>query len=361
MLKVLFIGPFPDPITGNSLSNKVVYEGFKHREGYKVNRINTSLNFFDEKVGAFSFNKMFQSIRFNLQFYKIVFADVIYLTPGQTFFGVLKYSLFILLSRILQKKIVIHIHGNHLHKSYHEASSFKKKIMKIILSKADKGVVLSESLIHNLSPFLPKENIHVVYNFVENYLVEHTQNAIKLKTSSSLKIIYLSNLMEEKGILDLLEALKLMEEKGVVFEAKIAGNIDNDSKIKINNYLNELNQVDYLGVVSGEKKKALLIWGNVFVFPSFYKMEGQPISLLEAMCTGNLILTTDHAGISDVFKTNVHGLFIAKKSPKDIMSKLIELQSNYENYQGIHIANFNHAKENFSTDAFLNNLEAIIK
>lgn len=360
MLKILFIGPFPEPITGNSLSNKVVFDGFAARKGYSVNHINTSLNFFDENVGAFSFNKLFQSIRFNLQFYKIFFSNVVYITPGQTFFGVLKYSIFIFLARLSQKKIIIHIHGNHLQKSYNDAKSIKKKLIKKVLSMADKGVVLSESLMPNLTPFLLEKDIYIVYNFVEDFLVNQTENTISSKQTTPLKIIYLSNLMEEKGILDLLEALKIMTSKGIHYEAKIAGNIDIKSKHKIDQYLKDLKHVTYLGVISGEDKKNLLLWGTVFVFPSYYKMEGQPISLIEAMSTGNIILTTNHAGIVDVFQNEIHGLFIAKKSPTDIVSKLEEIQQNPLKYQHIHLANFNYAKENFSTTAFLNNLELII-
>ena len=48
--RLLIIGPFPEPITGNSLSNKVVYEGFRKKEMFTVEKINTSLTFFDEAV-----------------------------------------------------------------------------------------------------------------------------------------------------------------------------------------------------------------------------------------------------------------------------------------------------------------------
>ena len=58
-----------------------------------------------------------------------------------------------------------------------------------------------------------------------------------------------------------------------------------------------LEHTDYIGIVNGKAKKNLLEWGNVFVLPTFYKMEGQPISILEAMATKNLVVTTNHAGI----------------------------------------------------------------
>ncbi|MBT8273430.1 MAG: glycosyltransferase family 4 protein [Bacteroidia bacterium] len=359
--RLLLIGPFPEPITGNSLSNKIVFEGFNGKPDFKVKRVNTSLNFFDENVGSFSFRKLIQSIKHNLQCYKVVFTDIVYITPGQTFFGILKYGLFIALAKLSMKRIIIHIHGNHLHKSYSNFSPSKKGIAKFILGKADKGIVLSESLIPNLTPFLNNNQIHVVYNFVEEFLVQNTAEMIRQKSLKTLNIIYLSNLMEEKGILDLLEALKIMEKKGIPYEARIAGHIDIKTKTKVESYIEALKDVHYMGVLRGEDKKDLLLWGNVFVFPSYYLMEGQPISLLEAMSTGNLILTTDHAGISDIFTDEVNGLYIDKKSPEDIVLKLEKIRNEQEYHNAMLYENYKFASKNFSTEAFINNLETVFK
>ena len=52
------------------------------------------------------------------------------------------------------------------------------------------------------------------------------------------------------------------------------------------------------------------------MLPTYYKMEGQPISILEAMATGNVILTTRHAGIPDVVTDGKHGRFFEKKNAK---------------------------------------------
>ena len=104
----------------------------------------------------------------------------------------------------------------------------------------------------------------------------------------SLRIFYLSNLMKEKGIFCLLNALKNLEKNNIIYKAKIAGNIDQKYSKEILNLFTELKNAEYIGVVNGDDKKNLLKWGNVFVLPTFYKMEGQPISILEAMATGNV-------------------------------------------------------------------------
>ena len=169
----------------------------------------------------------------------------------------------------------------------------------------DKGIVLSKSLRKNLTPFLSDNKIFELENFVEDFLFEGNKN----KNFDKLRVIYLSNLMTEKGVFDLLDSLKILNENNIEFEAKIAGGIDASVEEEIKHKLNDLSHcVDYLGLIYDQDKKSLLEWGNTFVFPTYYSMEGQPISIFEAMATGNVILTTKHAGIPDVFEEEINGL-----------------------------------------------------
>ncbi|WP_400075810.1 glycosyltransferase family 4 protein [Winogradskyella sp. R77965] len=356
---ILIVGPFPKPITGNSLANQILFDGLSKKENVKVRRVNSSTSFFDEKVGSFSLKKAFNGIRFNLQIYKIFQSNAVYVTPGQSFFGVLKYGVIILTSKMLKRKIIIHIHGNYLREEYKRIGKLKKIIVKVILRMADKGIVLSRSLIPNLTPFLKKENIKIIYNFVEDYLLEDTKKIINNKRLNTLRIVYLSNLMLEKGILDLLKALKEMEINKLEYRAKLAGNIDLNSKKKIDNYLNQLNNAEYLGVVEGDRKKELLLWGNVFIFPSYYRMEGQPISIIEAMATGNVVLASNHAGISDIFSSK-NGLFIRSKDYKDILNKLKIISLDKPKFEEILVKNYLYASKTYKADIFVNKIETII-
>ncbi|WP_406685333.1 glycosyltransferase family 4 protein [Seonamhaeicola sp. MEBiC1930] len=358
---VLIIGPFPKPITGNSIANKVVFEGLNKKKGVKVRRINSSTSFFDEKVGVFSFKKAFNSLRFNFEGYKIFRSDIVYITPGQSFLGVLKYAFLIWFSKALRKKVVLHIHGNYLRDEYRSISRIKKRVARSILGIANKGIVLSESLTPNLTPFLKSENIEIVYNFVEDYLLEGlNKEVVKNKNLKKLRVIYLSNLMIEKGIIDLLEALKILEKDGVEFEAKLAGNIDINSRDRINEYLETLNNVSYIGVVDGDDKKRLLLWGNVFVFPSYYKMEGQPLSIIEAMATGNVILTTNHAGISDIFSSK-NGLFVEPQNPTDIILKMKNVMKEKNKFEEIMRYNHQQSSTIYRSDLFINKIYKILK
>jgi glycosyltransferase involved in cell wall biosynthesis len=358
-MKILIIGPFPPPITGNSLVNKLVAEHLPILySDVEVDKIDNAFPVLKEDIGHFSIRKVFFYLKQYLMITKIIKADKIYMAIGITFFGVLKYAPFIFLAKLLRKEIIVHVHSNHLWKEYQMLKGFRKKIFHLILSKADKGIVLSSSLRKNLDPFLNKNKIHVLENFAEDFLFESS----KQKNTEELRIIFLSNLMLEKGIIDLLEALLVLQKKGIDFKAKIAGGIDPNMEKTLFTYFERLsNNLEYLGVVHGDQKKELLEWGNVFVFPTYYTMEGQPICIFEAMATSNIILTTKHAGIPDVFKDGVNGFYVEKKSDKSISDRLIVLGQNLKSFNYIAKNNYNEAVEKYRINGFIDKLYLILQ
>lgn len=358
MKKVLLIGPFSPPITGESLANDVILKNFSKDLNFKIDYINNAYPVFNEKLGKFSFLKTWFYIKQYIKFYKILKTQTVYLTLGQTFFGVIKYAPYIIFSKCLNKEVIIHIHGNYLRTEYESLKGYKKGIVKKVISTANKGIVLSESLKPNLNKFIQEQNIYILPNFVENYLIEPLINLENIKDTNSLKILFLSNLMIEKGILDLLNALEMLNKKGINYEAKIAGNIDNSIKEIIIKKISENNSVKYLGVVLGNEKKNLLHWSNVFVFPSYYKLEGQPISLLEAMATGNIVLTTNHAGIPDVF-SSLNGFYFNKQNPYDLAKKLQFVEENLLALKSKMIHNCKYASSSFTEEKFINSLKKI--
>ena len=361
MTRILLIGPLPNPTTGVSLANQIVVDNLHSQSDFSIRFINTSFYKFDENLGAFSLSKFFFNLKLALYSYKILKSDIVYITPGQTFFGVLKYGFFITLTSLLNKQLITHIHGNYLGKEYRNLKGIKKKIFKILLNKTSKGIVLSESLIDNMSPFIKDEHIHVLYNFVENYLFVDREDINRKLANPTPRIIFLSNLMEEKGIFELLEAFNILEAEGFEYKAQIAGNIDAKHVHKTEKLFKSLKHVDYVGVVSGNQKKTLLLWGNIFILPTYYEMEGQPISILEAMATGNVVLTTNHAGIPDVFKDAVNGYYVDKKSPVDIASKIKMTTRNTTLANKIRVENHLTAKTKYRVDNFIENMVKIFK
>ncbi|MDG1099384.1 MAG: hypothetical protein P8O20_08370, partial [Bacteroidia bacterium] len=261
-MKILVIGPFPFPIYGVSLSNMVLAKGLLSK-GYKVKAINTAAgSVIDSNIGEWSFRKLF-FLKTYLSLFKVFQSDVIYCTTGQTFFGILKYAPFILCSRALKKTTIVHVKGGYLKTSYELMSGLKKKISKSILTSCSGGIVLSRSLKPMLAEFLPESKIFIQHNFIQDSLIIPVNETIEHKTFKSLRLIFLSNLIEEKGILQLLDALDILNQMDINFQARFAGHIPPDQQGLISR-MEKMNNVEYVGVVQNEEKTKLLSWGNVF-------------------------------------------------------------------------------------------------
>ena len=109
--------------------------------------------------------------------------------------------------------------------------------------------------------WVTKPNLEKLFQYdtrIEPIIIRFTKLPL-LFNFDKLKIIYLSNLMTEKGIFDLLEALDILTKNNVKFEAKIAGGIDVSIEAEIQQKLNTSSLcVDYLGLVYSEDKKNML-------------------------------------------------------------------------------------------------------
>jgi len=359
--KLLIIGPFPPPITGAGLTNQQLFESLSfYFPKYLVETINTNSPVLSGGIGHFTWHKVIHQVGIYRQLRKIFSEDKVYLTIGLTFWGVLKYAPYIFLAKILHKEIILHIHSDYLWQAYQELSGLPKWLFKTTLSLADKGIVLSPRLRRNLEPFIKPEAIYIVSNCVSDDLFEFDLAQKIEKKFKQLKIVYLSNLMEEKGILDFLEALWRLKKAGVPFEACLAGEIEQGLEAQITPRLAALApETRYLGVVTGQAKKDLLLSGNVFVLPTYYAMEGQPISILEAMATGNVILTTAHAGIPDIFCELVNGYTIQPRNPQSIFERLLELSTSMSTGQEMARHNAVEARRLYRQEIFIQNLAVV--
>jgi glycosyltransferase involved in cell wall biosynthesis len=337
-------------MTGLGLSNRVLYEGFKKND-IAVDIINTEITSeVSTKQGSFSLHKL-TFLLFYLGLYKIIRKDTIYITTGQTFFGVVKYLPFLVFSKMLSKKCVVHLHGNALYSNYKQLSKWKKRLFCKTMRLYDRGIVLSKSLKYNLDPFIAKQNIYVEHNFISDDLIVNAAT----KNYSEYRLVFLSNLIRDKGINEFLKALKTLDEKGFKYSCKIAGSVpeDNSGIIEI---MRLLPRVEYLGVVDGSAKQELLNWSNLFCLPTKLP-EGQPISIIEALCFGNLILATNTPGISDLINKS-NGILLEGTNADHIAQSISSLT--LENLESIGTHNLHSSKNQFSQNQFVKRILAIL-
>ena len=121
---------------------------------------------------------------------------------------------------------------------------------------------------------------------------------------------------EEKGILEYIEAAKILFSKEIKANFIIAGEIypDNPTSLKEKEIveLSKLSNVSFIGFV--ENINQLYQNSDIVCLPSYYG-EGVPKSLIEAAACARAVITTDHPGCRDAIIPNITGLLVPIKNP----------------------------------------------
>lgn len=367
MKKILLLGPFPinkEGITGQSIANETLYNGLKDK--YNVDKINTYKNTgFENKEdqGKFKIKKFLKIMTNIFSEAKLIIKnkyDVIYMTPGQSFLGFLRFAPYMMCTFFLDKPCYIHIHGGNFRNMYNAQSKMRKKILEYFFKRIAGAIVLGESLKKMFVGLIDNKKIFVCENGVQDEIIA-TKKEIKEKknkffSEEKKKVLYLSNLMKEKGILEVLEVSKCFNENEIEFN--LAGAIEPNIKEIVEKYLKEYPQkLFYHGIVNGVYKKKLLLDSDIFILPTYYSNEGQPISILEAYVNGCAVITDENiGGIKDIFKDSINGKNCKNRDRKSIY---IAIKNILEKNEFIE-RNYEYGISKFSKDCFIERIEKII-
>ena len=144
-----------------------------------------------------------------------------------------------------------------------------------------------------------------------------TANGQQLKAS----LLFLSNLIESKGVYVLLDACKVLKERGLSFVCDFVGGETKEISAEVFREAVATrgleDYVTYHGPQYGEDKHRFFMNADVFVFPTYYYNECFPLVLLEAMQWRLPLVSSDEGGIPDIIQHGVNG-FVAER--KDVMA-----------------------------------------
>ena len=137
-------------------------------------------------------------------------------------------------------------------------------------------------------------------------------------------ILSVARLTATKGLDTLINASSLLHNKGLEHKVIIAGYgpykkflVDLSSNLGIHNF------VEFKDYCPPEEVKNLLYSSDLFVLAS--KIEGIPVSVMEAMSTGIPVITTKISGIPELIDDNISGFLICPDDPATLSNKIEEV------------------------------------
>lgn len=114
----------------------------------------------------------------------------------------------------------------------------------------------------------------------------------RTRRGTTLRILFAGRLFRHKGIFDLLQALRALQDEGVDFTLTVAGHgPDRDRFASAVNELGLTSRVSLLGNKRFDEVQSLLRESDVFVLPSY--AEGMPKAILESWAAGTTVVSTD--------------------------------------------------------------------
>lgn len=310
-------------------------------------------------------NKLLSFIYIQLRVFQVFILnsiDTIYITTSRSYFGFFREALLLLFAKLFKIRVINHLHGSDF-KSFFNSNKLLKILLTPLYNHISTSIVLLDKMKEQYEQF-PNMNLEVVSNCYDPI---YENEVIDFNAKSG--ILYLSNIMFSKGIIDFLDSLNIVLtncNSDVFIAGKILGDYLKTEKdiedmfFKRLKKLNKLfnNRVKYLGVVEGFEKMKLLKKTSIFCLPTFYKTEAFPLSIIEAMVLGNAIITTDHNYLPSII-SDENGAVVPISNIEKLSQSMISLLDN-PSLLSIQKSNVDFARKNYSYSNFKGNIKRIL-
>ena len=352
----------PPPVHGAAMVGKYIHDSELINSKNECHYINlTTADSLEDigKVGvkkALAFCLLLHKIR---QTVKALRPELVYVTANAK--GGAFYKDYIVVEMLKQMgcKVVIHYHNKGV------VSRQNRLLDHRLYRRFFKGlkvILLSERLYSDIQKYVKRENVYICANGIPQSDGAHDET--RKMPDNAPRILFLSNLLIEKGILVLLDALRMLKENGTLFYCDVVGG--ETAEISATRFEEEIRKrglqehVGYHGKLYGAAKEVYLQRADLFVFPTFYQNECFPLVLLEAMQHRLPIITTNEGGITDIVKDGENGLICQRNNPEDLSRYLNRLVNDHSLRVRMGQDGYQRYKTHFTLEAFENRLDEIL-
>jgi len=355
---ILFIVPLPPPVHGSAMVSQQIMESALINSSFRCDYVNLSTSRCMDEIGKHSAVKLWRMLSSFLKTFWLLLIhrySFCYLAITCHGSGFLKDAPFVLLCKLFRQEIVIHQHNKGMAT---DVNRWPYKWLLPMVYKNAKVILLSWHLYPDIEKVVPKENVMICPNGIK---VDESVRIIEKKGENAAPhLLFLSNLIESKGVFVLLDALKILADKGLSFYCDFVGGetreIDNERFTLEVNRRNLGLQVMYHGRKYGAEKARYFTDADIFVFPTYYGNECFPLVLLEAMQHGMPCITTNEGGIPDVVQDGVNGIICERQNAELLAAAIEKLLLNPELRKQMGQKGYEIFKENFTLDKFESNL-----
>lgn len=306
---------------------KYIHDSKIINESFSTCFIDLGTSSFIDQIGK---NPIFKAPRYLKILISVIYQifkfkpDLVYLAITAKGIGFYKDLPIAIIAKLLRKKLVLHYHNKGVKT---RQNNFFDNLLYKLLFKNTKVILLSELLYDDVKKYVSEEDIYYCPNGIPVVRCKKSDKTV----NQIPQLLFLSNLIESKGVFELLDALKILKNKKVNFHCNFIGGEADISLQQLKQKISELNLEDlvtYHGKQFGDDKYRLFNRSDIFVFPTFYHNECFPLVLLEAMQFNLPLISTYEGAISEIIDDNETGFLIEKQNSVDLANKIEQLLQN---------------------------------
>ena len=283
--------------------------------------------------------------------------DLVHINPSLRLRAVIRDAIFLLISKLFRKKIVVFFRGWDDELEIRIKKRFSRLFGAVYFS-ADTIIVLAARFKNSLREMGYNKPVYLETTLVPDEIFDHAYRKYsKNGMPDKMNILFLSRIEKYKGVYEAVDAYIILKEKYPHITMTLAGN---GSELKnIKDYLKhkQVHDVEMSGWIDGERKVQAYKNADIYLFPTYG--EGMPNSLLEAMAYGLPVITCPVGGIKDFFQNGLMGYLIDSIEPENLAGLCEKLMIDSRKRAGIGQYNRKYAMKHFVASSVCKRLESI--
>jgi glycosyltransferase involved in cell wall biosynthesis len=311
---VLIVGPTPPPHHGITTFTLTLLRSPVLNERYRLVHLDSADRRSHENMGRLDVRNILLGLHHAALLAGMLLRyqpDLVYIPVSQNRWAYIRDAVFMALCRLVRVPVFTHLNGGGFRDFYERSGPATRWLVRRTSRWVAAAAVLGEGLRSIFHGLVPDGRIHVVPNGVADPFPDGPPARNGARPP---RITYLGTLIRSKGFPDLLRVAARLRDRGLDATLVLAGGWNSAAEeAEAREAVERLGlreMVEFAGVVAGEPKRRLLADADVFVLPTRYPPEGQPLSILEGMAAGLPVVSTPRAAIPDMVEDGVTGLLV---------------------------------------------------
>lgn len=353
--RLMVVGPQPPPLGGGTASVQLLLDELRTYEAVQTIAIDTSPHLQNKKTGVFKRGAWRRAVFITRQYIgRVKHVDAVLTFTNHSFMFSLG-GLLLWLARCSHVPFYVKPMGGDLGLFLETRNRMVRTYMLRLLRSAS-GILVQTRRLQTELRRMGCLNTH----YVPGYRSAVRGAATALRNEGRLRILFLSQIIREKGPFLLLEALRILSsEEDMNVECDFYGPIPDEDRREFQTQLKATEGARYRGMARVGDGSSLMARYDVLVFPTQFIREGHPGVIIEAMQAGIPVISTQHMSIPELITDGENGLLVPSGNANALASAIKRLANDPGLRKRMGLANFRRGQE-FRSDKVIAQMMEII-